>query len=152
PVQICLAGHAEDPGDPVYDRRRGNGAEHQIFRSRFQSERIAPGEANEHVKGYRHQLERDEDEYEIDGRHQIHQPGTREDWHCENLAECALRTGKGAAHDWRIVDHHDEHDGRCYQCELFEEDRQTVSSVKTPETRRLIWGGKWKHEETGEEN
>ena len=67
PVQICLAGHAEDPSDSIYEERRGERAEHQILGARFQSNWIAPGKADEHVKRYRNQLEGDKDEDEIDG-------------------------------------------------------------------------------------
>jgi hypothetical protein len=112
PVQICLPGHAEKPRDSIHEKRRGEGAEHQIFRARFQSDRIAPGKADEHIKRYRHQLDGDKDEDKIDGRYQIHQSGTGEDWHCEKLAESVLRTGKRTAYNRGIVDHHHEDEDR----------------------------------------
>ena len=85
-LQICLAGHPEDPGDSVDEKRCGKRAQHQIFHAGFERERIAASKTDQHVKRNRHQLERDENEDEIDGRHQIHESGACEDWHCEKLA------------------------------------------------------------------
>jgi hypothetical protein len=63
-----------------------------------------------------------------------------------------MRTGKRTAHDWRVVDHHDEYEHRGYQRELFEENRQPICGVKIPEAGRLVGRRSWSDEEGGDEN
>ena len=86
-LQICVASHAKDPGDSIHEKRCGKGAEHQILDSRFQSDRIAAGKADQHVKRNRDQLERDKDKDEIDCRDQVHQPDARENGERKKFAE-----------------------------------------------------------------
>ena len=52
-LQTCLAGDAEDPGDSIHNKRRRERAKYEVFGACFQSHRIAPCKADEHIKGYR---------------------------------------------------------------------------------------------------
>ena len=90
PVKICLPSRAENPCDSVNEKRRGKRAEHEIFDSRFERERIPSGEANEHVERDRYQLERDKDENEVDCGNEVHQSGTGEKRQRHKLAETRL--------------------------------------------------------------
>jgi hypothetical protein len=86
-LQICLAGHPEDPGDSVDEKRCGKRTQHQIFHTGFERERIAASKTDQDIKRNRHQLERDEDENEVDRRRHIHEPRAREDRDCKKFAE-----------------------------------------------------------------
>ena len=109
-MEICVASHAENPRNPIHQKCRGECAEHQVFRARFQRDRIASRKADEHIKRYRYQLERDENRDKIDGRNEVHQSGTREVRECEEFSESVIALRKGTAYYGSVIDHHDQHE------------------------------------------
>ena len=115
---------------------------------------IAPGKTDQHIERHCYQLERDKDENEVDRRNEVHQAGTSEKRQRDKFAQTCLQRGAGkeAAHDRRVIDHHDHHENGGHQRELLEEDRQPIRCVKTPETGRIRRRGKRNDKESGEKN
>ena len=54
-----------------------------------------------------------------------------------------FRTRNRRHHYGRVIDHHDEHQDGGEQCEAFEEDRQRIGRVETPEPGRLVLSRAW---------
>jgi hypothetical protein len=74
--QIRFAGHAENPGDSVNQKCGRERAEDEIFHAGFERDWISSRKTNEHEERNGDELERNENENEIDRRNQIHQAGT----------------------------------------------------------------------------
>ncbi len=136
--QIRFAGHAENPGDAVNKKAGRERAEDQVFHAGFERGRIAAGEADQHVEGDGHELERDEDHDEIDRGSHPHETGAGEDRQREKLAETGLmgRAVDRFAHDRRVIDHHDQDENGGDERKAFEKNRERIGGVKTPEARR----------------
>jgi hypothetical protein len=143
PDEIGFAGHPENPSDPVNEKAGRKRAKNQIFHAGFERGGIASREADQDVKGNRHQLQRDEDHDEVDGGGHPHQAGTGKDRQREKFAETGLvrRAMDGFPDDRRVIDHHDQNEDRGDEREAFEKNRERIGGVKTPETRggNLVW-------------
>ena len=74
-LQIRFAGHAENPGDPVNQKSGRERAEDEIFHAGFERDWISSRKTNEDEERNGDELERNENENEIDCRNQIHQTG-----------------------------------------------------------------------------
>src|SRR5207248_4972030 len=137
-LQIRFAGCAKDPGDPVNEKTRREGTEHQIFDGGFQRGWITPGKTNQHIKGNRNQLQRNENQDEIDGGSHPHQAGAGEKWDREKFAETGLRCrALNADRDrGRKIEHHHQHAGGGGKGDSFKEKRERISGVEVPQRSR----------------
>src|SRR5207248_7718306 len=110
---------------------------------------------NQHIEGNRNQLQRNENQDEINGRRHPHQSGAGEKWEREKFAETGLRCRASALNAnrdrGREIEHHHQHAGGGGEGDPFKEKRERVGGVEGPEgsrrSRRLR-----REKERGDEN
>src|SRR5438477_10627712 len=113
-LQIGFAGYAEDPGDAVNEKCSRERAEDEIFHAGFEGDGVSSWKADQYEKGNGDELERNENENEIDGRDQIHQAGTSQKRQREQFTEIR-RSFRGPTNIRHVIDHHREDDDCGYE-------------------------------------